>query len=164
MTDDTEPFLRPFLARPTTTVGALTTEARPEIRPETRPEDRDEVLDDSSETPVVRAYMMTAGTAGGSKVDTSIHLAFESMVSLTDHGTRSVGLLQFERAKIARLVSQQSQSVAEIAANLRIPLGVTQVLCADMVGADLLEHHKSNANLSDDVSLLTRLINGVRSL
>ncbi len=148
MTDEPEPFLRPFLSRPGATGSMVGTRTE----------------DDTPETTVVRAYMMTAGTHPGQLADTRIHLAFESMVSLTDRGRASVVSLQFERAKIARLVSQQSQSVAEIAATLRIPLGVTQVLCADMVGADLLEHHHSNANLSDDVSLLTRLINGVRSL
>lgn len=151
MTDEPEPFLRPFLSRPGATGSMVVTRTE----------------DDTPETTVVRAYMMTAGTSSahqGQLADTRIHLAFESMVSLTDWGRASVVSLQFERAKIARLVSQQSQSVAEIAATLRIPLGVTQVLCADMVGADLLEHHHSNANLSDDVSLLTRLINGVRSL
>ncbi len=152
MPDETQPFLRPFLARPGASGSTHTTDAV------------EEILDDSSETPVVRAYMMTAGNTGSHQAALTIHLAFESMVSLTERGQASVGVLQFERAKIARLVSQHSQSVAEIAATLRIPLGVTQVLCADMVGADLLEHHKSNANLSDDVSLLTRLINGVRSL
>ncbi len=144
MSDDPQPFLRPFLTRPASPTAGRSTE----------------IVDDSSETPVVRAYMMTAGAASAS----TVALAFESMVSLTPKGRDSVPTLQFERGKIAKLVADQVQSVAEIAATLRIPLGVTQVLCGDMVGAELLEHHRSNANLSDDVSLLTRLINGVRSL
>lgn len=144
MSDDQQPFLRPFLSRPVSPSAARS--------PET--------VEDFSETPVVRAYMMTAGAASANVVA----LAFESMVSLTAKGKAASPNLQFERGKIAKIVADHVQSVAEIAATLRIPLGVTQVLCGDMVGAELLEHHKSNANLSDDVSLLTRLINGVRSL
>jgi hypothetical protein len=140
MSDEEQPaFLRPFLGRASAGRGA------------------DAASGDES-APMVRAYMMSAGAEGVGD------LAFESMVSLSDLGRATMPDLLFERSKIAQLVAEAPQSIAEIAARLRIPLGVSQLLCGDMVASDHLELHQSHKNMSEDVSLLTRLINGVRSL
>jgi Protein of unknown function (DUF742) len=104
--------------------------------------------------------MMTGGRT--STGDTK--LEFETMVSLTELGRVRLSHLLFEQAKIGRVVAVESLSVAEVAAKIHVPIGVAQVLCADMLRAELLEQHTTAQNLSDDISLLTRLINGVRSL
>ncbi len=117
-------------------------------------------MSDPVDVPVVRAYMMTKGrvaVAGEA-------LPFETMLSLSELGERRQSELLFEQAKIAVLVSAESMSIAEISAKLRIPVGTAQVLCGDMVSDQLLEPHKAATNASIDISLLTRLINGVRAL
>lgn len=113
-----------------------------------------------ADVPVVRAYIMTKGRVA---VEGEA-LPFETMLSLSEVGERRKSELLFEQAKIAALVSVESMSIAEISAKLRIPVGTAQVLCGDMVTDQLLESHKAASNASTDISLLTRLINGVRAL
>jgi len=90
-------------------------------------------------------------------------LAFETIVRATDLAERRLSSLAFERAKIVHLCSVP-HSVAEVSAKLHIPLGVAQVLAGDMVGDGLLTMSQSIGSPADDVSLLKRLINGVRVL
>jgi hypothetical protein len=111
-------------------------------------------------TPVVRAYMMT----GGRTSTDGVKLEFETMLSLTAPGRRRQPALLFEQAKIAGALVDETLSVAELAVRLNVPIGVAQVLCADMLGEGLLEQHAASSNVAQDVSLLTRLINGVRAL
>jgi hypothetical protein len=109
---------------------------------------------------VVRAYMMT----GGRTTTDGVKLEFETMLSLSAPGRRRQPQLLFEQAKIAAALVDETLSVAELAVRLNVPIGVAQVLCADMLGEGLLEQHAAASNVSEDVSLLTRLINGVRAL
>ncbi len=108
----------------------------------------------------VRAYMMT----GGRTISDGERLEFETMLSLSPIGERRQPQLLFEQAKIALLTAHESISIAEISAKLHVPVGVAQVLCVDMVSEGLLEVHAASTTASSDVSLLTRLINGVRAL
>jgi hypothetical protein len=114
----------------------------------------------AADVPVVRAYMMT----GGRTTTDGVKLEFETMLSLAAPGRRRQPQLLFEQGKIASALLEETLSVAELAVRLNVPIGVAQVLCADMLGEGLLEQHAAASNVSDDVSLLTRLINGVRAL
>jgi hypothetical protein len=143
--DTSDGLARPFLNRPLPNAPSKSNSA---LRPA------------EPELPAVRAYMMTGGRT--STGDTK--LEFETMVSLTNIGRERLPQLLFEQGKIGRVIAEGALSVAEVAAKVRVPIGVAQVLCADMLRADLLEQHTTTKNLSDDISLLTRLINGVRSL
>jgi Protein of unknown function (DUF742) len=139
---DNSGLVRPFLTRQTSSSAAHEAPQEPQ------------------NVPVVRAYMMT----GGRTTSDGVKLEFETMLSLSAPGRRRQPQLLFEQAKIANLVGDEHLSVAEIAVKINVPVGVAQVLCGDMVGEGLLEQHAAAANLSQDVSLLTRLINGVRAL
>ncbi len=103
----------------------------------------------------VRAYLITGGRA-------SAPLAYETILvpkSRVDGSTET-----FERARIMQVCrSGDALSVAELAARLRLPIGVVRVLASDLVNAGLLSAHSSE-NTSSDVTLLTRLIHGVRAL
>ncbi len=112
-----------------------------------------------AEVPVVRAYMMTKGRTAGED-----SLPFETMVSVSAIGREQQPTLLFEQAKIALLTDGEAMSIAEISAKLRVPLGTAQVLCGDMVNAGLLEVHMAQSDAGNDVSLLTKLITGVRAL
>jgi hypothetical protein len=108
--------------------------------------------------PSVRPYFLTGG-----RTRSQHELAFETIVRATDLAERRLSSLAFERAKIVHLCSVP-HSVAEVSAKLHIPLGVAQVLAGDMVGDGLLTMSQSIGSPADDVSLLKRLINGVRVL
>ena len=113
-----------------------------------------------SDDPVatVRPYFLTGGRTR-SRED----LAFETIVRSTDLAERRLLALAYERAKIVHLC-MTPHSVAEVSAKLHLPLGVAQVLAGDMVGDGLLTRSQSAVSPTDDVSLLKRLINGVRAL
>lgn len=132
------PSVRPFLQR------------RP-MEPDTEP-----IPDD--EQPTVRPYFLTGG-----RTRSEHELAFETIVRSTALAERRLTSLAFERAKIVHLC-MSPHSVAEVSAKLRIPLGVAQVLAGDMVGDGLLTMSQSVGSPADDVSLIKRLIDGVRAL
>jgi len=107
----------------------------------------------------VRAYAMTGGRSLASGV-----LEFETMLQSTGRGREALTAMKFERAEILRLCQSDPQSVAELAALLRVPIGVVRVVAADLVSEGMLESFQPSANVADDVLLITRLIAGVRSL
>jgi hypothetical protein len=56
-------------------------------------------------------------------------------------------------------------SVAEISAHMSIPLGATMVLIGDLISSGhLVSHRTINAASDAGVSLLTRIIAGVKQL
>ena len=107
----------------------------------------------------VRAYAMT----GGRSVAIGV-LEFETMLQSTGSGREALTAMKFERAEILRLCRTDPQSVAELAALLRVPIGVVRVVAADLVSEGMLESFQPSANVADDVLLISRLIAGVRSL
>ena len=115
----------------------------------------DAAMESPDESPV-RAFLITNG-----RTSSAVELAFESMLSAK---SGPFPQLTFERAAIFELCSTGAQSLAELAARLRIPLGTARVLAADLIGEEVLEVHQPMVNPSADVALLRRLIHGVRAL
>lgn len=107
----------------------------------------------------VRAYAMTGGRA-----QASTHLEFETMLQTTGDGREALTAVRFERADILRLCETNPQSVAELSALLKIPIGVVRVVASDLLADRFLESFQPSLNVTDDVLLITRLIAGVRSL
>jgi len=137
MEDFEAPSVRPFLShRPMEPEGRAVKEIQPTVRP----------------------YFLTGG-----RTRSQHELAFETIVRATDLAERRISSLAYERAKIVHLC-MTPHSVAEVSAKLHIPLGVAQVLAGDMVGDGLLTMSQSIGSPADDVSLLKRLIHGVRVL
>lgn len=130
------------------------------VRPflQRRPMEPDTEPIPDSEQPTVRPYFLTGG-----RTRSEHELAFETIVRSTSLAERRLTSLAFERAKIVHLC-MSPHSVAEVSAKLRIPLGVAQVLAGDMVGDGLLTMSQSVGSPADDVSLIKRLIDGVRAL
>jgi hypothetical protein len=135
MEEPEAPSVRPFLNHP--------------MEPEAEGED---------DQPSVRPYFLTGG-----RTRSEHELAFETIVRATVLAERRISALAYERAKIVHLC-MAPHSVAEVSAKLHIPLGVAQVLAGDMVGDGLLTMSQSIGPPADDVSLLKRLIHGVRVL
>ncbi|HXV93291.1 MAG TPA: DUF742 domain-containing protein [Pseudonocardia sp.] len=133
-----EPLVRPFLAGSGT--GGM-------------PAAPDEPRDDAE----VRPYVMTGGRSR-SRTD----LPWEALVVTSHQGRFARG--SFETGQILRLCMQM-QSVAEVSAHLRIPIGVARVLVADLVADGLLEAATPPPRRpAEDVEFLERLMQGVAAL
>ena len=118
--------------------------------------------DDADAVPLVRPYSRTGG-----RTRSNLELAIETLVSTTDLGCSRSSQLDGTHQPIAELCVQ-SRSVAEVAALLRIPLGVARVLLADMVGMGLVVVHRTatDTNASGDIplALMERVLAGLHRL
>lgn len=108
---------------------------------------------------VVRPYVFTQGRTR----PTSETLAVETMVRTTTAGRDRRAILPPEQRSIT-VLCESVQSVAEVAAKLRTPLGVVRVLVADLADAGLLEVFEGATDLAADVELLQRLIARVKAI
>ena len=106
----------------------------------------------------VRPYYLTRG-----RTRTDRQLGVEVLVQTSPKGRALLHRLVFEQHAIALLCTTPI-SVAEVAARLRVPLGVARVLIADMAAVSLVDTHDTPARIEDDISLIQRLIHGVREL
>lgn len=107
----------------------------------------------------VRPYFLTGG-----RTRTARPLGVETLVRTTDEGRDALGTLRFERRSIAAMCDGDGVSVAEVAARVGVPLGVARVLVADLADAGIVDVHDAPARIEDDISLIQRLIHGVRAL
>jgi hypothetical protein len=83
------------------------------------------------------------------------------MVVTTPEGVGGVVDLQFERRDIV-LLCRKAQSVAEVAARTRLPLGAARVLVSDLVeSGHLVAHIPSDER--PDREILERLLSGLRA-
>lgn len=104
---------------------------------------------------LIRPYARTGG-----RTKPAHELAVESLVS-----TSAVGVehRSWEQRMIASLCVRP-RSVAEVAALLSIPLGVTRVLLVDMMAAGMVVVHGGSGHLSPDLALMRRVLAGLRRL
>lgn len=130
-------------------------ESMPELGSTPRPE-RDEFTDTGT---LMRPYARTRG-----RTRTDYDLAIETLVSTSERGRRA-GAVTSEHRSICGLCVE-ARSVAEIAAHLRLPLGVVRVLVGDMASLGLLLIHNSGMLVGDRPSMefLERVLSGLRKL
>jgi hypothetical protein len=108
---------------------------------------------------LVRPYTITGG-----RTRPRVEVAIEAVVTTLPHPARDPATLPPEMQAIARLCVEW-RSVAEVSALLRLPLGVTRVLVADMAFEGQLRIHHSNATDGPtDLRLLERVLHGLRKL
>ena len=109
--------------------------------------------------PVVRPYARTGG-----RTRSRYELAIEALVITTQYGEERVIALSLEQQSIAALC-RQVRSVAEIAANLQVPLGVARVLVGDMADEGFVRvHQQPDRDEAPDLALLERVLSGLRKL
>lgn len=125
------------------------------------PDQRHVTDDKNTQAPLVRPYAMTGG-----RTRPRYQLAIEALVSTTASPAQLTGLLP-EHRRICDLC-REVKSVAEVSALLAIPLGVARILVADLAEAGLVSIHQpggdENAGGMPDVSLLERVLSGLRAL
>ncbi|MDI3406530.1 DUF742 domain-containing protein [Streptomyces cavernicola] len=119
---------------------------------------------DDDAGPVVRPYAMTRGrttSEGQHRLDLIAVVVAESAVGdrEADH------TLAPEHVDIVELCRESPQSVAELASELDLPIGVVRVLVGDLVAQDLVHVTRPvpPAELPDE-SILRDVINGLRAL
>jgi uncharacterized protein DUF742 len=106
----------------------------------------------------LRPFLLTAGRVAGQD-----SIAIETQVVTTDQGRMATAELGFERRDIVALCCDPL-SVAEIAAQLSLHLGVVRVLVGDLAGEGHLAVYLPNADAADDVDTLLRVIRGLRAI
>lgn len=130
---------------------------QPVVVPRPAPPRPDPVTETGS---LVRPYTRTGG-----RTRTDYDLAIEALISTSDRGWELEEALLPEHRTICELC-MDTRSVAEVAANLRLPLGVVRVLIGDMAGLGLVVIHSSGMVVGDRPSMdfLERVLSGLRRL
>jgi Protein of unknown function (DUF742) len=123
-------------------------------------DDVDNDIDNGGGSTFVRPYAWTRG-----RTRTGYSLEIETLVTTSQRGREQLALLQLEHRAVADLC-QQARSVAEVAALLKVPLGVAKVLVGDMAGIGLVAVHESVGTHGDipDLALMERVLSGLRRL
>jgi hypothetical protein len=108
----------------------------------------------------VRPYARTGG-----RTRSAYDLALEALVSTSEKGSLYPGPGTAEHRAIRSLCTE-TRSVAEIAAYLRLPLGVVKVLVGDMADDGDLLIHQTGLILGDRSSqeFMERVLRGLRAL
>lgn len=110
---------------------------------------------------LVRPYAVTRG-----RTEPRRDIALEAVMLTTVRGRAEARFTGRDKQLIARLCDGRAQSLAEISAYLRQPLGIARVLVADMVDEGQLALHESvfEASGDDRLAVLERVLSGLRRL
>lgn len=119
---------------------------------------------DDAAGPVVRPYAMTRGRTR-SVAEEKLDLIAVVVADSATHRTVADQTLSPEHLDIVELSRDSPQSVAELAAELDLPIGVIRVLIGDLLHAALVRVSRPvpPAELPDE-SILREVINGLRAL
>lgn len=109
----------------------------------------------------VRPFLLTAGRVADGGDGPS--LPVETQVVATAEGLDALDRLSFEQHDIVA-VCRMPQSLAEIAARLRLHLNVVRVLAEDLRAAGQLTVHVPDSGVVHDASILRRVIDGLRAI
>lgn len=106
----------------------------------------------------LRPFLLTAGRVAD-KADFSV----ETQVVSTAEGLSRQASLRFEHGDIVALCVQPL-SIAEVAARLRLQIGVVRVLVSDLGADGDLAVYRPPADASRDIDTLLRVIRGLREI
>jgi hypothetical protein len=109
----------------------------------------------------VRPYAVTRG-----RTEPLQNIALEAVLSCTGTQAAEARFAGHDKYRIATVCEGRAQSLAEIAAYTRMPLGVTRVLVADLVAEGLLTLHTAApaTGFRERMNLLGRVLSGLREL
>src|SRR4029453_13665120 len=110
--------------------------------------------------PFLRPYAMTEGRTE----PTGSNLAIEDLVALPGGTGEPPPWLSLEHRMIA-LASRETMSVAELAARVDLPLGVTRVLVGDLADQGVVPVHRAPSHAGGpNVALLEQVLQGLQRL
>ncbi len=120
----------------------------------------DDAGDGDGEASFVRPYAWTGG-----RTRPVYQLDLETLISLGPQGRDPNGVRQYEHRAVADLC-REPRSVAEVAALLKLPLGVARVLIGDMASQGTVVVHQtaSTSEEGPDRALMERVLSGLRRL
>ena len=105
----------------------------------------------------VRPFLVTAGRTKSSVEG----LQFETLIQATSRGGDD---LRFEPARVFALC-ERATAIAEISAHLEMPIGTVKVVIGDLIDSGHLDVHQTiDTSDTEDIQLISRLIDGVRRL
>lgn len=121
---------------------------------------------DDAAGPVVRPYAMTRGrTSHAAEAKLDLIALVMAQDEDADAGVDDDRTLSPEHLDIVDHCRVQSVSVAELAADLDLPVGVVRVLIGDLLeGGHVLVHQPVPPAELPDESILREVINGLRAL
>jgi hypothetical protein len=117
--------------------------------------------DVADEPKLVRPYILTAG-----RTDTRVHLPLEAPIGTLPTAEPARWPSSDPRGQILAMCVDHP-SVAEIAAQLSLPLGVARVLIGDMVTQGYLKVHTTldeSSTFDEQRELIGRTLRGLRAL
>ncbi|MEU7873679.1 DUF742 domain-containing protein [Dactylosporangium sp. NPDC049140] len=110
---------------------------------------------------LVRPYAVTRG-----RTEPTREIAIEAVMLTMRQGVEASRYAGRDWQRIAHLCTDRPQSLAEIAACLRVPLGVARVLVADMITEGILTLHEplEAGDTQERINVLERVLIGLRNL
>jgi hypothetical protein len=111
---------------------------------------------------LVRPYAVTRG-----RTEPTQHIAIEAVFTTTFRGRQEGAFAGRDKHAIAIMCDGRPQSLAEVSALMRMPLGVTRVLVSDMAVDGLLAIHDpvgDDDDYEDRLDMLERVLGGLRRL
>ena len=110
---------------------------------------------------LVRPYAVTRG-----RTEPQRDIPIEAVLVASQAAVSEARFAGHDKYRIAVMCEPRAQSLAEIAAYSRLPLGVTRVLVADMVTDGLLSLHSAapKEGFTERMDLLERVLSGLRKL
>jgi hypothetical protein len=110
---------------------------------------------------LVRPYAVTRG-----RTEPRRNIPIEAVLVASQSAVQEARFAGHDKYRIAVLCEPRAQSLAEIAARSRLPLGVARVLVADMVTEGLLSLHSARPRegFTERMDLLERVLSGLRKL
>lgn len=108
---------------------------------------------------LLRPYLLTSGRA--QPVDHTLEI--EAQVVTSQLGAASYPTLAFEHREIVSLC-RETMSVAELAAKLKLHIGVARVLVADLAANGYVVIRRPDTRFSLDLGMIERVIRGLETI
>ncbi|GGL92039.1 hypothetical protein GCM10010129_39750 [Streptomyces fumigatiscleroticus] len=130
-----------------------------------------EELDDDADEPLVRPYTITGGRTTAGRDDLTLITLISLVTAQTPSGTDATAerhALQPEHRTVLRLCARRPVAVAEIAAELDLPVSVTKILIGDLIETGRVRARPPLAFAQNgalpDMTILEAVRNGLREL
>ena len=109
----------------------------------------------------MRPYAVTRG-----RTEPIRDIPIEAVLIASAAAVQEARFAGHDKYRLAVLCEPKAQSLAELSALTRMPLGVTRVLVADLVADGLLQLHSAapKTGFTERLDLLGRVLSGLRKL